>query len=207
MCSLQFEKDIKCPPHNKRPRKVLSIPSYPRLLSKIWLKVFLRSSSNYIFWHYSIIIKSSCLHRETNSVYSSVFHLNPFKTFSCIYAMWMWMNSSSASVWKLIEDIHRCFIYSKASDEAILQNICSWGYGLLVNHMYSYKISRKLSWEIWSVLMVLLSPGKSYTCSCRILRKLSWKFWCVLIPFLVLLENLMCSYKRIMFSPWKFKVF
>ena len=82
----------------------------------------------------------------------------------------------------------------EASDEAfaVMQNICSWGYGLLENPTCSYKILRKLCWKIWSVLMECLSPGKSL---------------CVSLPFLVLLENLMCSYKTIMSSPGKFICF
>ena len=119
------------------------------------------------------------------------------------------------------------------------------GYGFLEIRICCYKILRKLSWKIWYVLMVFLSPGKSYVCnfgqdlfgkfnpflwyffllenrmcSCRVSRKLFWKFWCVLVhfaspgkilcvfvPFLVLLKILTCSYKRIMSSPGKIKVF
>ena len=39
-------------------------------------------------------------------------------------------------------------ISTKASDEAILQNIYYWGYGLLEKLVCSYKILRKLSWKI-----------------------------------------------------------
>ena len=51
-------------------------------------------------------------------------------------------------------------IISKASDEAILQNICSWGYGLLENLICSYGIS--YSWKILYVLTKFWkrSPGK-----------------------------------------------
>ena len=81
----------------------------------------------------------------------------------------------------------RSMTCSKASNEVILQNICSWRYGLLENRICSYKILRKPSWKIWSVLMVFLSPGKSYV------------FWRNFGQDL--LENLICSYD--IFSSWK----
>ena len=95
--------------------------------------------------------------------------------------------------------------YTKASNEAILQNICSWG-------MVSRKIVSVLtkSWEsspgkfdlfVWYFLLL-----ENLKCSNEILDKISWKIWCVLIHvaspekficvlgiFLILLENLMCS--------------
>ena len=115
----------------------------------------------------------------------------------------------------------------------MLQNICSWGYGLLENRIFSYKILRKLSWKIWSVFMVFFfswkilcvllkcwtrSPGKfdlllwyflfleNPMCSCRISRKLFWKFWCVLVKTFCLSRKIyMCSC-TIFGSPEKFDI-
>ena len=107
-----------------------------------------------------------------------------------------------------------------ASDEAILQNICSWGvwsprksYMFLQNFekallkylICSYGIS--FSWKILCVLTKFWtrSPGnfdlflwyffllENRTCTCGILRILSWKVY-------------MCSY-TIFGSPKKFDVF
>ena len=83
------------------------------------------------------------------------------------------------------------------------------GYDLLKR--CSYKMLRKFSWKIWSVIMVFFSSGKTYVlcyvmlcnvmCSCGILRKFSKVL--VLVPFSVLLGNLMCFYRKIMFSTKK----
>ena len=100
-----------------------------------------------------------------------------------------------------------------------------------------YKSLRKLSSKMWSVLMVFLSPGKSYVflrnfgqdllenliCSNDIFS--SWKIICVLRKLILMcsvhfaspgiftcvllpfMENLMCSYKGIMPPPEKFICF
>ena len=122
---------------------------------------------------------------------------------------------------------------TKAFDEAILQNICSWGNGLLENRRCSYKVLTTPSWKILCVLTKFWtrSPGKFWSvlydissswkmCSCVILRKLSWKFWCVHSIFClswkiyVFLYNFWFSqkiwcvlYKRIMSSPGKLEMF
>ena len=88
------------------------------------------------------------------------------------------------------------------------------GYGLLENRMCSYKISRKLSWEIWSVLRYFFLL-ENLMCSNEILDKISWKLWSVLMIFLppgksyvflrnfekALLEILMCSSKIARWRP------
>ena len=98
---------------------------------------------------------------------------------------------------------------TKASDEAILQNICFWGYDFLENRICSYKTLRRPSWKILSVLLVFLSPdGNFFLLKNLYMWKIFWFFWniwCVLIKELCLLlensfllhpsllENLMCS--------------
>ena len=67
--------------------------------------------------------------------------------------------------------------YRTQFNEAILQNMCYWGYGLLENRICSL---RKLSRKIWSVFMVYFLLRKSYVYSSGISRKFSWKIWCVL---------------------------
>ena len=48
------------------------------------------------------------------------------------------------------------------------------GDGLLENRICFYKILRKISWNIWSVLMVFLFL-ENVMCSNEILNKISWK--------------------------------
>ena len=50
------------------------------------------------------------------------------------------------------------------------------------NRICSYKIFRKLSWKILSILMVFLSPGKSYVFE-QFWTKIYWKIWSVLMVF------------------------
>ena len=94
-----------------------------------------------------------------------------------------------------------------------------WYFFLLENLMCSNEILDKISWKIWSVLIIPFPPGKWYVflrnCE-KVLREIlmcsrifclswkiymcyvfwfSWKVWCVLIKELcLLLENLRCSY-------------
>ena len=79
----------------------------------------------------------------------------------------------------------------KHPTQAILQNICSWGDGLLENRICSYK-----NWEcspgkfdlfLWYLLLLEI-----VMCSNEILDKISWKIWSVLM---------------IIFPPWKLYVF
>ena len=98
----------------------------------------------------------------------------------------------------ILRGLKNLFELSKAFNEVILQNICSWGYGLLKNRMFLQNLEKALlenlicSYDISFSWKNFVSPEK---------------FVCVLVPFLILLENLMCSYKRIMSSPGKFEVF
>ena len=61
----------------------------------------------------------------------------------------------------------------KAFDDAILQNICSWG--ILENRMCSYKVFRKLSWKFWCDLEIYLEKSlleKKNTYFSKIARQL-----------------------------------
>ena len=74
----------------------------------------------------------------------------------------------------------------------------------------------KISWKIWSVLMVFLSPGKSYVflrnfekaileiLMCSSTYCLSWKIYVFLYHFWFSWKKMVCFYKRVMSSPGKF---
>jgi len=84
------------------------------------------------------------------------------------------------------------FLFESISDEAVLQNIRSWGYDLLENLICSYKILIKLSWKISSVLMVFFFLMENYMGFCTILKTLSRKILSVLTLFF-LLWKIVCA--------------
>ena len=71
---------------------------------------------------------------------------------------------------------------SKASNELILQNICSWGYGLLENrNLFLQNFEKALLENLICFYVIFLL--ENLVCSNEILDKILWKIWSVLKIF------------------------
>ena len=101
--------------------------------------------------------------------------------------------------WKIISVITKFWESSPGKFDLFL-----WYFFLLENLMCSNEIFDKISWKIWSVLMVFFSPGKSYVFLRNFEKAILENLYVFLYHFWFSWKKMVCSYKRIMSSTGKF---
>ena len=121
-------------------------------------KVVIKSQSIILFdnivWLESRLESRFFIRKRKFPFWSSFFKLAFLPKILCFY--------TTTSVCNIFSIDFLVLSFSKASDEAIYKISVLGGYGLLENRMCCYKISKKLSWKIWSVLMIFFHLENLY---------------------------------------------